>query len=147
MIRRATVLDIEGMLALGKRAVSTMPEGTYPPIDDLSCKRAAAMMVQSKQYIALVDDHDGLIRGMMVGTTDRLLYSLQRYATDVVFISGRPGAGIAMLRQFVAWAKAQKVYEITCAVSSGEDDPRMANLYRRLGFTKIGGLFQTKGTP
>ena len=146
MIRRATVLDIEGMLALGKRAHARMTPGTYPPIDDLSCKRMAAMAVQSKQYITLVDERDGTVYGMLFGTTDRLAYSLARYATDVLFISERAGAGIQMLREFVRWARAQNVYEITCGVSSGEDSPRMDALYRRLGFTKIGGMFQMKGS-
>ena len=144
MIRRGTVRDIEGMLALGKRAHART--GTYPPIDDLSCKRMAAMAVQSKLYIVLVDDCNGEIRGMMFGTTDRLAYSLERYATDVLFISERAGAGIQMLREFVRWARTQKVYEITCGVTSGEDSTRMDTLYRRIGFTKIGGLFQMKGS-
>jgi len=143
MIRRANVLDIEGMLALGYRAHARAQN--YPPIDDLSCKRMAAMAVQSKQYIVLVDDVGGVITGMIFGTTDRLAYSTARYATDVLFIAERPGSGIAMLRQFIEWAKKQNVWEITCGNSAG-DDPRMDNLYRRLGFTKIGGLFQMKGS-
>lgn len=66
----------------------------------------------------------------------------QRYASDLFFVSARPGDGLRVLRAAVDWAFRQpRVIECTFGVSSGANQGRHDALYARVGAKRIGEMY------
>lgn len=111
-------------------------------IDREQTRHAYLQCMASALGFARVVEQDGALTGVLLGVVERLWFSRARYASDLVFYSEDGRSGLALLRQFVEWAwSVPGVVEISCAQSSGLHMERADVLYRRVGFTKVGGLW------
>jgi GNAT superfamily N-acetyltransferase len=54
------------------------------------------------------------------------------------------GAGVALLRHLGDWADKRGL-PLICAVSTGDEVERKDRFFERQGFTRIGGIYRTKG--
>lgn len=139
MIRDAKMNDIDFMIALGKDVLSKS-SNSFMEVDDNKCRRNMAMMIASKQFIAVVDEHEGKLRGFLFGMVESMFFTNVKYATDIAIISVS-GNGAGMIKQFIKWAKAQGARSLMMGVSTNIDSERTGKLYQILGFDYVGGIF------
>ena len=148
-VRAAKMDDIEAMVALGKigHARSALSKYEY---DEGKSKLLAARLICTRRACVLVAEANGKIVGFLLGLAEDHFYAKMSYASDVVTYADTPGSGIRLLRAFEKWAfEERKVDQLMMGVTFGGDEAdRTASLYRRLGFTAVGGIFtKNRGTP
>jgi hypothetical protein len=62
-----------------------------------------------------------------------------------MFTAETPGDGYRLLKAFIRWAwSVPGVVEVGGAQSSGIEVERTAQLYERLGFERVGGVFSLR---
>lgn len=142
MIRKASLADVAAIEALGLRLKSKTLYATWR-YDREAALRQIRACVSGGLGCAFVVEHDGEIRGAILGVAERMWFSNQRVASDLMFYSERPGAGYWLLRRFMQWAwSVPSVGQIMLGQSSGLDIDAVESLYRRLNFRKVGGLYE-----
>lgn len=111
-------------------------------MDRMSITKTYGQCISSALGFGKVAVHDQKLTGVLLGVAAPLWWSDKRYASDLIFYSERAGDGLKLLRHFVAWARTvPRVVEISCGQSSGIEVERTAVLYRRAGFSHVGGLW------
>jgi len=140
-IRHASMDDIEDIVAMGERGHKRGANARF----DFSGMRARVLVAQCitrRTMCALVASDDSGIVGFLLGNSDEYPYIAMRYATDLATYSEAPGAGRALIEAFTRWADANGCDQIIVGVTYGGRSERGATaLYRRLGFTHVGGMF------
>lgn len=140
-VRKAVPMDLPRMIELGYRLCD---QTIYKDVKRHrpSIMKTFTLAMTSKFGFAYVAEHGEKLTGILIGIADHLWFSEDRYATDLLFYSERPGDGLKMLRKFVEWAwTTPRVVEITMGQSSGIDIERMDALYARAGLTKVGSMY------
>jgi hypothetical protein len=131
-------------------------------LKDLPAVRVAAETLAAKMYpelIPAVDREHELLRDLCLGTnhyarvigevgdpdavllaqTGDNLWAARRHATILLWHSVKPGAGYALLTDFVKWVKGQKHVVVAGFIDDFDMDARIAVLLRRAGFIQRGG--------
>lgn len=147
-VRKATFDDIPWMISVGRVAHSQSENARYA-FDEPSARQLGAAAITMKTMCAFVAETDkrspldGNVVGILIGHEDKLPYAKVRFATDIVFYAIEPGAGRALMDRFTTWAfEERRVDQMLLGVSFGGKSARSATaLYRRKGFTPVGGLF------
>lgn len=143
MIRKASISDVHAIEALGLRLKSKTLYATWRYDREAALKQIRACVSGPVLGCAFVAEHDGQISGVILGVAERMWFSNQRVASDLMFYSERPGAGYWLLRRFMQWAwSVPSVGQIMLGQSSGLEIDAVENLYRRLNFRKVGGLYE-----
>ncbi len=141
MIRCATVSDIPKLIEL---AASFHQKSAYREYE--LCKREMYKSLSEVQTQKLgflrVADHGGILTGMLAGAVQSLWFTRDQYASDLIFVSRRPGDGAELVKQFTAWAFGfPRVRECTLAVSSGIHAEATGALYEGLGYRYLGPMY------
>lgn len=76
--------------------------------------------------------------GFLIGDSAQLPFSRKKTAYDIAFYARKRGD--QLLRDFLKWAMHRRCVDVT--LGSTNPDPRLDRLYIRLGFRKLGGVFQ-----
>lgn len=134
MIRPATVLDSEQIIALAIEALSIDP---YPELR--INRRKVSLMVSkclnSQSHFSWVAEHDGRLTGVLGALVNDLPFHEGRCASVVMWYAKTPGDGVAMMREFVDWCEAKPSIVMRAYTGERGADPRIAPLLRRLGFS------------
>lgn len=142
MIRLATIADVPAIEELGIRLKRLTPYATWPYVRD----RALAQIRQcvgGGLRCAFVAEHEGQVRGFLLGIAQEQWHSNWRSATDFAIYSEVPLGGFLMVEAFVGWAWSKPtVHEVLIGQSSGLDQDSFGALLERLNFQKVGGLYQ-----
>lgn len=109
--------------------------------DPMRVRHTLAWSMNSAKSQTWVVEHEGRVRGILIGMVDTLWWCAERYATDLVMYSEVPGGAEAMIALFVKWAQGRKVAEITMGQSSGIHVHRAEQVYINSGFQEVGGMF------
>lgn len=110
MIRAATLGDLPGIYVLGKR-IHLKSDDRDVTLDEAKARTTVASCITHKNGLALVDEVDGMVTGVLVGFVEEMWWSKRRYAIPLLVYAERPGAAYWMLCRFIKWAFEQK-----CAV-------------------------------
>ena len=137
-IRRATLDDVDAIVALGQFAHYLSANAQYPYASGRARILVASCICRGNM-VALVAVRDGEIVGFLLGHRDSHTYMDMDYATDLAFVSQSPGAGRKLLKVFEDWAFSQNVDQIVLGVVNGGKD--LKPLYERMGFQHVGGMF------
>lgn len=147
MIRRGTPKDLPAIIEMGHRLCDRTPQA-HVKRDRESIAQTIGSCMASGLGCVFVAEHEGKLTGVIVGMAQQYWFSRQRQAVDLMFVSERPGDGMRLLRAFIDWAwKVPGVVEVAGAQSSGIDIERTVELYERLGFKHVGGVFSMTERP
>lgn len=138
----ATMDDIEAVVEIGKRGHADSANARYQ-FNEMKTKLLCAQLIIGKKTCLFVAKQDDVIVGILLGQEDEYGYCNLRYATDIAVYAEVPGAGRALMKRFEQWAfEERKVDQLVLGVSHGGRSTKHTEaLYRRAGFTHVGGIF------
>jgi L-amino acid N-acyltransferase YncA len=139
MIRRATMDDIGGIVALGctfyYRSAWAKRFGYFQT--HKAQMALAQAIAQPASWLVMVSDRDGMIDGFVVAGVFESQFAGSDYVSDVALIS-TGGRGLSLLRAMVRWAQEKKL-PLIVATSFGDD--KAEKIYTRAGLSRVGALF------
>lgn len=97
-------------------------------------------MGEERSTVIVAEFHGELV-AVIAGAIQRWPYLKAKFATDFLFFSARPGAGRAVLRAFIAWARERGADEVLITVGFGGKSATKDRLYEREGFARMGSRF------
>jgi len=141
-IRHASMDDIERIVALGERGHSRGANARFE-FSGMRARIIVAQCITRRSMCALVASDDSGIVGFILGNSEEYPYIQMRYATDIALYSEAPGAGRSLIECFTRWAFDEaRVDQMILGVTYGGRSERSATaLYKRMGFTHVGGMF------
>lgn len=147
-VRRAGFEDVEGIIEIGKRGHTASENARYP-FNEQKTKLLLAQLIIGKKTCLFVAEIDGKIVGFLMGQEEEYVYCDLRYATDIAVYAEAVGAGRRLLDRFEFWAfEERKVDQLLLGVSHGGASAKQTeSLYRRRGFTHVGGIFTKQRKP
>ncbi len=98
-------------------------------------------LASSSQHYAKVIGEVGDPDAVLLAQTGGNLWALHRHATILLWHSVKPGAGYALLVDFVKWVKGQKHVVVAGFIDDFGMDARIGVLLRRAGFIQRGGAW------
>jgi hypothetical protein len=134
--------DIERVIEVGRRG-HAKSEHSHLQFDERKSRLLGAHCIHNKGSCAFVAEVGGEIVGFLLGQDQELPYAKARFATDIVVYSERAGAGRKLIERFTKWGlEERKVDMMWLGVSFGGDEAkRVGAMYRRMGFSPVGGIF------
>jgi GNAT superfamily N-acetyltransferase len=140
-----TEADIQALVTMGSRAHS---ESEYRKMsfNPDKCERLGqAMYSLSNLKCFVVEQYNKIIAFLMASveegyftdektSTDLLVYVLPEWRGSRAFY--------LLVRAYIGWAKEQGAKLVFLSSSTGYDPEKITSLYTRLGFHRVGGIFQ-----
>lgn len=141
-VRRATFDDVPEIIEVGKRGHAASDNAQYP-FNEQKAKLLLAQLIVGKKTCLFVAIKDAKIVGFLMGQEEEYVYCDLRYATDIAVYGEAPGAWRALMDRFEKWAfEERKVDQLLLGVSHTAEHAHRTNaIYRRRGFSNVGGLF------
>ncbi len=138
MIRGIETKDLPAIRIAGEALAARL----YPEfIPDIAREHAMLSDLRTNTlHYARVIGEIGDPDAVLIARTGDNLWALRRHATILLWHSVKPGAGYALLRDFVKWAKNQKHVVAIGFIDDFGMDVRMVAVLRRVGFIKRGGM-------
>lgn len=127
------------MVDFGRECHARSSRSRYE-FDAMGAVALAAKCISEDRACAWLAELDGSVVGLLLGATQRWPYLKASFATDILFVSQKPGAGKRLLAAFVAWAEEHGAEEVRVAISDG-DSKAKDRIYTRAGFSRIGSRF------
>ncbi len=147
MIRKATINDLEEMILLG----FDMHQESRWQVMDFNVEKVARFFtscIDSSDYLVIVSEEAGKLIGGFVGYAMPHWFSDDVMAGDfALFIHPDHRGGlvaIKLIKHFVEWAKGKNAILIQLGISTGVNLEKTSRLYERLGFEKMGIMFDLK---
>lgn len=146
-IREATPADLAAMLALGAQMHAESPRFELLHYDETKVEALLYNAMSDPAYFLMVaEQKKGDIVGGFLGFAAPMWFSADEVAADLaLFIKqDRRGsmAAVALVRAFIAWARAREVKQINLGISTGVKVEQTADLYKALGLKMYGYLFE-----
>lgn len=146
VVREATQKDVTPLVRL-VRQLQQESEWSWLPFSPAAMRKSIQQMMRRPDFIVLVSEVDGELKGLLFGMVDKFLYNQQKYATDVEFSANRAGAK-ELLSEFRTWAEAQGAVVRIHAVSSREESDQRTKAkdrwFQMQGLERTGGMFQER---
>lgn len=141
-IRKATLDDVEAVVALGERGHSKSSNARFA-FSGMRARVLVATCVCRRNMAAFVACKDAKIVGFILGHSEEYPYIAMRYATDFALYAESPGAGRKLVDRFTQWAfdEAGADQMILGVIYGGRSEKGATALYKRLGFDHVGGMF------
>lgn len=96
-------------------------------------------MYRDPQQYCKVIGPVGNPEAVIVARTGGNLWALRKHATILLWYSRKPGAGYALLKDFVRWTKEQKQVTVVGLIDDFGMGAETVALLRRAGFIQRGG--------
>lgn len=146
MIRYATPVDTAALLCLARMMHAESPRFHHLAFD---AEKTAAMLgnlIENPQAVALVDEKEGQIVGMMGGFVMEHLFGHDKVAADIglYVVPQYRGTSTAprLLRAFEDWAKENGARDIVLGISTEVTAEATRGLYMKLGYEQSGYLMR-----
>lgn len=150
MIRKATLLDVPRLVELG---AIMHAESIYRVLPFNPSKLAGVIetLIDHPKGLAIVAVRGGRVVGGFLGVAEEHFFSDAEFSFDLAtFIDPdcRGGfVGAALVKAYIAWAKARGVACINAGIASGINHDVSVRLYERVGFRRTGVAFQYQEQP
>lgn len=142
MLRPATLADVPAIEDLGQRLKRRSPFATWP-YDREQALKTIRTCISSKMGFAWVAERRGKIVAVLLGTVQRMWFSSASVASDFMIYAEQPGAGFALINEFLDWAWSRpSVRSVMIGQSSGIDMGDFDALLTKLNFQRVGGLYE-----
>ena len=140
MIRNATLEDVPQIVGLIEELhdLSSMAPLDFSPI---KAKHGLIAFISTDQFVRVIEEDRkcvGVFSGLVTPTwfgNDSLAIDLSWYVQPKY----RDWQGVALVEQFIEWAKERGVKQIRPGVSTG--NPAACKIYKALGFSEAGAGF------
>lgn len=150
MIRPATAADVATIVAIGE---AMHAETRYrDPLPWCAPKVAGLVdwLLASDDGLVLVAEDDGSIVGGFLGMVEDHWCSRARVATDFALyvLPAHRGSTTAarLLGAYVTWARDRGAVLVQAGITTGVHVDATSRLYERMGFQRVGNLFEI-GAP
>lgn len=131
-IRRAVAADIPRIVELAIESVSVNPIPVV--IDRAAMAETAKATIAGNAHFVWVAVEDGQVVGCVGAAVQPGFWFERLQASVLMFYTTRPGAGIALLREFARWVKSRPAIKLAIFSLEPGMDPRIGQLLQRLGF-------------
>ncbi len=124
-------------------AAEALAAKIYPELIPAVDRTHAILMetrTNSHHYAKVVGDI-GDPDAVLIARTGDNLWAARRHATILLWHSVKPGAGYALLVDFVKWVKGQKHVVVAGFIDDFCMDTRLVAILRRAGFIQRGGAY------
>lgn len=129
--------DVPALVALGIEALNEDPY-TELIIDPEKVRKVAVECVSAATNFAWVAERDGEVAGAVCAIVVPMMFYERSQASVVMYYCRRaPGEGIALLREFLRWARARPVIKLIEFTLERHADPRIGKLLTRLGLRQV----------
>ncbi len=143
MIRKADINDLHQIVRM---AEIMHAESAYKNIEFIPSMTEAFLkiVIEDENYVTVVDDHEGILRGAILGGISPYFFNPALRVCDISFYV-RPehrGSSCApkMLRFYEEYAKQRGCKESYLGVSTG--DETAGAFYMKMGYTHIGTCYK-----
>lgn len=133
MIRRAAPKDLDRIVELAVESVSTNPLPVR--IDRDAMREQARICMAPQNYLSVVED-GGEVIAAWAAETHSSFWHERKTSSVLLHYSRRPGAWVALARDFYRWLESRPVVRVAVLELEPESDPRMVRLLKRIGFTR-----------
>lgn len=131
---------VRPVVAFAKKMHPTTTFGHIPFNAPLFRSNLKRVLANDNADVLVAMDGAGEIRGFLIAWSESLLWSHQKYATDVHFVA--EAGGDKLLREFSKWAQRKNCVEAGVGTFNGVDEDRIERLYNRIGFKTTGHTFR-----
>lgn len=133
MIRKAVPADIPAIVELGIEALKDDPlDGLL--ISREKVEKMAIECVSAANNFGWVCERDGKVVGAVGALVHELMFYERKQASCVMFYCKQaPGEGIALIRQFLRWARGRPAIKLIVFTLERHADPRIGRLLGRMG--------------
>jgi len=137
-VRPAKNEDVNAIVELGEQLVARSSfAGTK--VSYLMCVNRLLRAIREPDELLVVAEHSGAIVGFLILVMTRYWWSRDdRYVLYDGIFAVRAGAGAAMVRYGVYWAKQHGAREVIIALNSGVETDRAARVLNRCGLRDRG---------
>lgn len=142
-VREATIFDLLGIGELALRYEREAVSMHKHTLDLNEFMKNIAMSLTARTGYVSILVVDGDIRGCFWGCLTNMPWSSRKFAQDICFFVDDEcrGYGMWLIRRWVKWAKAQGAVEVCLSSASGIDTDRTIQLFKDIGFTKLGEAY------
>lgn len=146
MVRPATAADIPALVALGHVMHAEAAALRHATFDEAKVERALSVSIS--HGCAFVHEAEGAIDGAFCAVLVERWFSTDRYVTDLgLFVRPDRRGGLTacrLLDAFLFWCERMKIppADVVIGVSTGVHVEATGQLYERLGFRRVGGVYQ-----
>lgn len=141
-VRRAELRDAQDVVRMGADMAAEAPSHTGLEFKQESALRTFVSMINDKNALVLVAEHDGEVIGMFAGVClDHWCFAGKTASDLVLYVrSGRRGglAGLRLVQSYVKWARDRGALRAYLSTSTGIEAERFAALFERTGFERVG---------
>jgi hypothetical protein len=103
----------------------------YSALKELSHKKT--------HYARVATDEAGTPVACLLSVTNQNIWAQRNNCQVTAWVSRRPGAGAALLHDFVQWVRGYRSIRLAGFMIDCEVDPRALRLIQRFGFEQRGG--------
>lgn len=145
MIRPATHDDIDRLVILGEE-MHVESRFARLPLDVDKVRALFAHLIESPDGLLIVAEKDGEVIGGFAGYVAEHYFARTKVASDFgLFISRQYRGGMTaarLLKAYATWAKERGAVMIQAGITTGVHVEESTRLYRAVGFSQVGTLFE-----
>lgn len=145
IIRPFTSDDIPRLIEIGHMAHE---ESEYRTMEfsEEKCKHLCRQIILKPEMFGRVAERDGVIVGVAIGGIFPPYFSSDLNASDLLFYVLPEHRGsrafYVLCIEFIAWAKISGAKLIFMRNTTGVMPGKVGELYERMGFSKVGGIYR-----
>lgn len=143
-VRTASHLDLLWLSKLAESYAQEVTEMKRHPVDAQTLMRNLSLTISNPEGYLSVLVADGEIVGAFWGLITTMPWSCTKVAQDLIVFVDKAyrGYGKLLLSDWVKWAGSAGAKEVLLSTASGIDVDKTCKLYERLGFKKVGYMYQ-----
>jgi len=138
-VYRARYEDVFPIVAFCKKFHATSGWERVPMDIDVLRKNIVTVVRTMGYDVLVAKDDEGRVQGILIATTDRMIFGKTRYATDAHFVANK--GGLQLLREFERWSREQDAACIIMSIATADPEGRIEKFYELAGFERIGTAF------
>lgn len=145
IVREMTESDIPVLVKIGSQAHLESEYRTMT-FSSEKCERLGQAMYSLENLKCFVVERDGEIIGFLMASVDEGYFTDEKTTSDLLVYVKPEWRGsrafYLLITEYIAWAKEQDAKLIFLSNSTGYEPEKIGKLYERLGFHRVGGIFQ-----
>lgn len=148
IIRTPCHADIESLVDMGA-CMHAESAYAFLPYDRAKVRQFIEDYIEdTTNRCGLVAEHEGRVIAMLFGYLGDYLFCDERLAVDeIVFVDPDHRGGmtaVRLIRRFQRWASERGARELCLGVSTNIHPQSTGQLYQRLGFKPVGGIYKLR---
>lgn len=132
--RKAKFQDIAAIVEIAVISVSNNPLPVK--LDREAMARMAQACMNPAHFLWVAEDENGKVVAAFAACVQKSFWYDKMQCSVLLYYSLVKGAGIKLVREFAAWVKSRSAIKVAVISLEPEADPRLIQLFKRLGFAR-----------